>query len=117
IPHFYSPFYVFQYATSICAATTLADKILNEGSPAVDRYLSMLKGGCSKYPLDLAMAAGVDMSSPDYINKALKVFEKHLAEFEVLMDEELREMAKAKKGGTAKKSSIGKKQSKTKTTK
>ncbi|MBX9721433.1 MAG: oligoendopeptidase F, partial [Candidatus Obscuribacterales bacterium] len=115
IPHFYSPFYVFQYATSICAATTLAQKVLTEGKPAVDRYLGMLKGGCSKYPLDLAMSAGVDMSSPEYINKALKVFEKHLAEFEQLMEEELSEMAKPKKGGTAKKPAARNGKAKTKT--
>src|SRR5208283_5333044 len=64
IPHFYYNFYVYQYATSIIASTSLAQAIRDEAAKgqtaARDRYLAMLKAGGSKYPVDLLKAAGVD---------------------------------------------------------
>lgn len=74
IPHFYSAFYVYKYATGISAAIALADKVLSEGAPARDAYLGFLKLGGSKYPLDELVDAGVDMSSPEPVEKAIKHF-------------------------------------------
>jgi oligoendopeptidase F len=74
IPHFYSAFYVYKYATGLSAAIALADKVLSEGAPARDAYLGFLKLGGSKYPLDELIEAGVDMSSPEPIVKAIKHF-------------------------------------------
>mgnify|MGYP001294777299 CR=1 FL=1 len=74
IPHFYSAFYVYKYATGLSAAIALADKVLSEGTPARDAYLGFLKLGGSKYPLDELLDAGVDMSSPVPVEKAIKHF-------------------------------------------
>lgn len=85
IPHFYSSFYVYKYATGFSAATAIAEKILTEGKPAVDKYLEFLKGGGSNYPLELLKIAGVDLSNPQPIQDALDVFEKTLNELEELL--------------------------------
>ena len=75
IPHFYSAFYVYKYATGVSAAIALADKVINEGSPACEAYLNFLKMGGSKFPLDELMDAGVDMRSPQPVKQATKHFE------------------------------------------
>ena len=80
IPHFYTPFYVYQYATGFSAAIAISQRILQEGAPAVEDYITFLKGGSSQHPLDLLKIAGVDMSSPEPIEEALKVFEGLLKE-------------------------------------
>ncbi len=85
IPHFYSSFYVYKYATGFSAATAIAEKILTEGKSAVDKYLEFLKGGGSNYPLELLKIAGVDLSNPQPIQDALDVFEKTLNELEELL--------------------------------
>lgn len=74
IPHFYTPFYVYQYATGISAASAFASAILNEGDDAVKRYKKFLSGGCSKYPLDLLAEAGVDMRTGGPVAGALESF-------------------------------------------
>ncbi|HZJ58447.1 MAG TPA: oligoendopeptidase F [Clostridia bacterium] len=74
IPHFYSSFYVYKYATGFSAAAALAQRILDEGQPAVDRYLNFLSRGGSDYPIELLKGAGVDMTSPKPVNQALKTF-------------------------------------------
>ena len=74
IPHFYSAFYVYKYATGISAATALADKVIREGQPARDAYLNFLKLGGSKFPLDELVDAGVDMQSPEPIQRAINYF-------------------------------------------
>jgi len=74
IPHFYSAFYVYKYATGVSAAIALADKVVNEGESAKDAYLDFLKLGGSKFPLDQLVAAGVDMRSPDPIQRAMHYF-------------------------------------------
>ena len=84
IPHFYRPFYVYKYATGFSAAVSLAQQILEEGEPAVERYLGFLSGGGSDYPLNLLMGAGVDMSKPEPIIQAMDVFEELLNELEEL---------------------------------
>lgn len=86
IPHFYRYFYVFQYATGFSAAMALSQKILTEGSDAVQHYLDFLSGGCSKDPISLLRDAGVDMASPDPINRALKQFGELMEELDALME-------------------------------
>ena len=84
IPHFYYGYYVYQYATGISAAQTLARQILREGGPAVERYLQFLRGGGSKTSIQLLQGAGVDMTTPDPIHAAIDVFEETVAEMEKL---------------------------------
>lgn len=76
IPHFYSGFYVYKYATGYSAAIALSQQILKEGTGARDRYLKFLKSGDSDYPLNLLKDAGVNMESPEPIKDALNVFGK-----------------------------------------
>ena len=64
IPHFYSSFYVFQYATSIAAGSLFADAILKGEPGARERYLKLLSSGGSDYPYELVKAAGVDLATP-----------------------------------------------------
>lgn len=82
IPHFYSSFYVYQYATGISAATALADMIVKDKEPAVRRYLEFLSAGSSDYSINLLRNAGVDLSTTQPIQKALDVFAGYLDEFE-----------------------------------
>lgn len=84
IPHFYTPFYVYQYATGYSAAVALSAKILKEGKPAVDAYMSFLKGGESKDPIDLLKMAGVDMTTEKPVADALALFGELVAELEAL---------------------------------
>lgn len=84
IPHFYYNFYVFQYATGFSAAVAIADRILSEGESAVADYKKFLSGGCSTDPISLLKIAGIDMSSPDPINAALKLFGELIGEMENL---------------------------------
>ncbi|WP_019240511.1 MULTISPECIES: oligoendopeptidase F [Bacillus] len=85
IPHFYYNFYVYQYATGFSAATALSKGILEEGQPAVERYLNFLKAGSSDYPIEVLKKAGVDMTQARPIEEALKVFEEKLNEMENLL--------------------------------
>jgi oligoendopeptidase F len=86
IPHFYRAYYVYQYATGISAAAALSRQILDEGEPARERYRTFLSGGSSKYSLDLLKDAGVDMTSPEPIEQAMKVFDALLTELEGLVE-------------------------------
>lgn len=85
IPHFYYNYYVYQYATGFSAATALSKQILQEGQPAVDRYIEFLKSGSSDYPIEVLKKAGVDMTSSKPIEDACKVFEEKLNEMESLL--------------------------------
>lgn len=85
IPHFYTPFYVYQYATGYSAAVALSAKILKEGKSAVDAYMSFLKGGESKDPIDLLKMAGVDMTTEKPVADALALFGELVAELEALV--------------------------------
>ena len=85
IPHFYSDFYVYQYATGYSAAQALCHGILSEGEPAVKRYLNFLSSGSSSYPLDLLADAGVDLRTPDPICAALENFDRARQELERLL--------------------------------
>ncbi|MEK3855474.1 oligoendopeptidase F [Cytobacillus sp. FSL H8-0458] len=85
IPHFYYNYYVYQYATGFSAATALSKQILQEGQPAVERYIEFLKSGSSDYPIEVLKKAGVDMTSSKPIEDACKVFEEKLNEMESLL--------------------------------
>jgi oligoendopeptidase F len=74
IPHFYNAFYVYKYATGLSAAIALSRRVLAGGSGALNDYLGFLKGGCSKWPLDLLRDAGVDMEQPAPVESALQRF-------------------------------------------
>ena len=73
---------MFQYATGFCAAVAIANRILSEGEPAVADYKKFLSGGSSADPITLLKIAGVDMSTPDPINSALKFFGELVGEIE-----------------------------------
>lgn len=86
IPHFYYNYYVFQYATGFSAATALSKGILEEGQPAVDRYINeFLKAGSSDYPIEVLKKAGVDMTQSKAVKEACMVFEEKLNELEKLL--------------------------------
>ena len=85
VPHFYYNFYVYQYATGFAAAIALSRKILEEGQPAVERYLEFLKGGCSADPISLLKIAGVDMTMAEPVEQALEYFAQLLQEMEERM--------------------------------
>jgi oligoendopeptidase F len=84
IPHFYTSFYVYKYATGFSAATSFAKQILDEGQPAVDRYLRFLKSGGSDFSINILQKAGVDMSSPEPIRQSMEVFKELVEEMEKL---------------------------------
>ena len=86
IPHFYTAFYVYQYATGFSAAVALSKKILEEGESAVNDYKKFLKSGCSDYPIELLKIAGVDMSSKEPVEMAMKMFENLVNQFEKLIN-------------------------------
>lgn len=77
IPHFLRSdnFYVYQYSTSFVAATALAKQILEEGEPARERYLAMLKSGSNDYPIELLKKAGIDMTTSAPIKATIEVFD------------------------------------------
>lgn len=85
IPHFYTPFYVYQYATGFSAAIAISSKILNKEPGIVEKYKEFLSGGSSKDPIDLLKICGVDMTSPQPVEEALEVFERYLNEFSELV--------------------------------
>lgn len=85
IPHFYNAFYVYKYATGYSAASAISGKILSEGKPAAESYISFLKTGECDYPIELLKIAGVDMSSPEPIEEAMTTFNSLLDEFEKLV--------------------------------
>ena len=86
IPHFYNPFYVYQYATGLSAAIALSKRIIEEGKPAVEDYMKFLKGGSSQDPIELLKIAGVDMTSAKPIETALELFCNLLDELQKMTD-------------------------------
>jgi oligoendopeptidase F len=85
IPHFYSAFYVYKYATGISAAIALSERVLSGESGSVDAYLNFLRSGGSKFPLDALRTAGVDMATAAPIESTLQLFERRLGELESLL--------------------------------
>jgi oligoendopeptidase F len=87
--HMYLNFYVWQYATGIAAANALAAAVREEGEPAAQRYRDFLSSGGSRYPLDTLQLAGLDMRSPEPVERAFGV----LADFVDRLDRLVREPA------------------------
>jgi oligoendopeptidase F len=85
IPHFYSAFYVYKYATGLSAAIALAEQVLSGAPGAVEAYLGFLKSGGAKFPLETLQAAGVDMRTPAPVESTLRLFERRVGELEVLL--------------------------------
>ena len=86
IPHFYMNYYVYQYATGYSAAATLSEIVLNGTKEDSDRYINeFLKKGSSNYPIEILKNAGVDMTTREPIEKAMKFFEEKLDQFEQLI--------------------------------
>jgi oligoendopeptidase F len=85
IPHFYRAFYVYKYATGLSAAIALAERVVSGGPRELEDYLGFLKGGSSKYPLDLLRGAGVDMEKPEAVDTALGYFERLVGELDALL--------------------------------
>lgn len=85
IPHFYTPFYVYKYATGYSAATAFATTILNKEPDAVERYLGFLKAGGSDYSLNILKAAGVDLNTPQPVTVTLQKFAAKLKELKTLL--------------------------------
>jgi oligoendopeptidase F len=83
--HLYAPFYVYQYATGIAAANALATDVLEQGEPAAKRYLDFLKAGASVYPLDALKIAGIDMNSPEPVERGFAVLKSMVDELEALI--------------------------------
>ncbi|WP_462420128.1 oligoendopeptidase F [Salinicoccus sp. Marseille-QA3877] len=88
IPHFYMNYYVYQYSTGYAAAATLSKQVLDGGEEVRDRYINeFLKKGSSNYPIEILKNAGVDMTTREPIDHAMRVFESQLDEFERLLEE------------------------------
>ena len=85
IPHFYYDYYVYQYSTSLIYATAIAQKIFDEGSPAVNDYYNLLKGGSSKYPIDLIKDTGIDPLSQQPFELTMKRMNNVMDEIEKLL--------------------------------
>ena len=81
IPHFYTPFYVYQYATGFAAALAISGKILRGEENILAQYKTFLSGGCSMDCIDLLKLCGVDMTRPEPVREALSIFDKYLEEF------------------------------------
>lgn len=85
IPHFYRAFYVYVYATGLCAAVSLSERILSEGEAAVKDYRKFLSAGSSVPPIEALKLAGIDMSSPEPLRKAMNVFKETLEKFKAVL--------------------------------
>jgi oligoendopeptidase F len=85
IPHFYRAFYVYKYATGLSAAIALSQRVLHGNNGELEAYVSFLRGGSSKWPLDLLRDAGVDMEKPQAVNTALEYFDRLVTELDELL--------------------------------
>ncbi len=85
IPHFYNAFYVYKYATGLSAAITLAEKVATGGAKELEAYFAFLRGGSSKWPLDLLRDAGVDLEKPEPVATALRHFGRLVDELDSLL--------------------------------
>jgi oligoendopeptidase F len=86
IPHFYSDFYVFQYATSFTAAQMLATRVLEGDTATTERYLTFISSGGSKYPIDLLKEAGVDMTTDEPLEVTIQTMNRVMDEIETLLN-------------------------------
>jgi oligoendopeptidase F len=83
IPHFYSAFYVYKYATGLSAAAALAEQVLQTGDAS--RFLGFLKSGGRRYPLESLLEAGVDLRSPEPVDAALRLFARRVEELSAIL--------------------------------
>ncbi|MBN2361550.1 MAG: oligoendopeptidase F [Deltaproteobacteria bacterium] len=90
IPHLYYKYYVYSYATGLSSGIAIAERVQQQGAPARDAYLGMLKGGTSKPPLELLRGAGVDLAKPQAIEAAARLLDGTLAEMESILDKSAR---------------------------
>lgn len=86
IPHFYTPFYVYKYATGLSVAIKIAYDIINKKEGVLEKYINFLKSGCSKYPLELLKDMQIDLSSGVVIDEALNLFAIKLEELKILLN-------------------------------
>ena len=89
VPHFYSSYYVFQYATSFTAATALSEGVVASGargSDATKRYTQFLSAGGSKYPIDLLKDAGVDMTTDEPLELTVRKMNRVMDEIEKMLE-------------------------------
>lgn len=85
IPHFYTDFYVYKYATGISAAITIANKILNKEDGFVNKYIEMLKQGCSKKSIDLLKMVDVDLENKDTYKSTIDFYNNKIDELRKLI--------------------------------
>jgi len=85
IPHFYSAFYVYKYATGISAAISLAHRVLHGGTAEVEAYLGFLKSGGSRFPIETLLNAGVDVRTPEPVERAIELFGERVKELRRLL--------------------------------
>lgn len=85
IPHFYSAFYVYKYATGISAAIALSQRVLDGGDAEREQYLEFLKLGGLRFPLEALRAAGVDMTRPEPVRAAIALFKQRVGELRELL--------------------------------
>ncbi len=88
VPHFYYNFYVYQYATSFCASTALAEKILQDDEEATKKYLSLISAGGSDYPIELLKQAGVDMTTSEPFDKTMQAVNRMMDQVEKILDKQ-----------------------------
>ena len=86
IPHFFSSFYVYKYATCISAATAIVQRIETEGEEYVKQYIEFLKCGDSRSPLESLLVAGIDMTKPEVIESAIAEFASCVAKFKEIYE-------------------------------
>lgn len=85
ISHYYRTFYVYKYATSLCASTALARNVLDGKEGAIENYMQFLQSGGSDYPIEILKKAGVDMSSPEPVEEAMQLFDSLVIQMEELL--------------------------------
>lgn len=85
IPHFYTDFYVYKYCTGVSAAISIASKIINKEPGFVEKYIEMLKQGCSKKSIDLLKMVDVDLESKDIYKSAIKFYNQKIKDLDVLL--------------------------------
>ena len=86
IPHFYYDYYVYQYSTSFCASTALAEKVLNNEPGARDKFLEFISAGGSDYPIAILNRAGVDMTTADPFKQTMQQMNRVMDEIEKILD-------------------------------
>jgi oligoendopeptidase F len=87
IPHFYTTYYVYQYATSYTASQAILDKFLAGEEGIIERYIELLSSGGSDHPISQLKKCGVDMTTSDPVRATLKLFSEQVDEVERLIQE------------------------------